>query len=49
MKKAYGKLALRFHPEKNDHSHASDMMLMRNEAEEELEEKLRYNGAIRKQ
>ena len=47
MKKAYFKLALRFHPDKKKHSQASDVMLMINAAKEELEDTLRYNDAMR--
>ena len=46
MKKAYRSLALRFHPDKNQHSHISDVMKMINEAKEELENTLRHNDAI---
>ena len=46
MKKAYFSLALRFHPDKNQHSQVYDVMKMINEAKEELEKKLRHNDAI---
>ena len=49
IKKAYRKLALRFHPDKNKHSQASDVMLMIKEAKEELEDTLCYNYAMREQ
>ena len=49
MKKAYHKLALQFHSEKNKPSHASAVMLMINEAKERLEDLLRYNDAMREQ
>ena len=47
MKRAYHKLALLFHPDKNKHSHASNVMLMINKAKEELEDILRYNDAMK--
>ena len=47
MKKAYRKLALQFHPDKNIHSQASDVMLMITGAKEELEDTLRYNDVVR--
>ena len=49
MKKVYRSLALRFHPDKNQHSQVSDVMKMINEAKEELENILRHNDAIREE
>ena len=48
MKKIYHKLSLKFHSDKNNHSQASAVMRMINEAKEELEDTLRYNYAKRK-
>ena len=48
-KKSYQKLALRSHTDKNKHPQASAVMRMLNEANEELEELLRYNDAMREQ
>ena len=47
MKKAYRKLSLRSHPDKNKHPRDSAMMRMINEAKEGLEDLLRYNDAMR--
>ena len=49
MKKSYRKLALWFHPDKNKHSQAPDVMLMINEAKEELEDTLRHIDEMREQ
>ena len=46
MEKSYCYLALRFHPDKNQHSKVSDVM---NEAEEELENTLRHNDTIKEE
>ena len=43
MKKAYRKLALRSHPDKNKHQQASDVMSNINKYKEGLEGLLRYN------
>ena len=48
-KKSYRSLALRFHPDKNQHSQVSDVMKMINEAKEELENILRHSDAIREE
>ena len=47
MKKAYRKLALQSHPDKNRHSQASDVMHMINDAKERLGDLLRHNDAMR--
>ena len=47
MKKAYYSLALRFQPDKNQHSQVSDAMKMINKAKEEWEDTLCHNDAIR--
>ena len=47
MKMTYQNLAHQFHPDKNQHSQASNLMIMINETEEELEDKLRYNDTMR--
>ena len=49
LKKPIRKLALRYHPDKNKHPQASDVMRIINEAKEELEDLLRYNDAMREQ
>ena len=49
MKKVYRSLALRFHPDKNQHSQVSDVMKMINEAKEELENTLHHNHAMREE
>ena len=49
MKKAYRKLAFRSHPDKNNHSQASSVIRMINEAKEGLEDLLHYNDAMRDQ
>ena len=49
MKKSYRSLALRFHPDKNQHSQVSDAMKMIKEAKEELENILRHNDEIREE
>ena len=49
MKKAYGNLERQFHPDKNKHSQASDVVLIINESKEELEDTLRNNSTIREQ
>ena len=49
MKKSYCNLSRRFHPNKNKHSQASGVILMINEAKEELEDILHHNDAIREQ
>ena len=49
MKKAYRTLALRFYPDRNQHSQVSNMMEMINEAKEELENTLRHNDAMREE
>ena len=46
MKKAYSKLALQSHPDKNKHLQASSVMRMINEAKGGLEDLLRYNIGI---
>ena len=48
-KKAYRSLALRFQPDKNQHSQVSDATKMINETKEELEKTLRHNDAIREE
>ena len=47
MGKAYLKLALTCHPDKNKHSQSYYVMLMINEANEGLEDTLRYNDERR--
>ena len=47
--KTYRKLDLLFHPDKNNHSQASSVILMINEAKEVLEDVLRYNDVMREQ
>ena len=47
IKKVYRSLACQFHLEKNQHSQFSDVMLMINEAKEELEDTFRNNYAMR--
>ena len=47
MKKAYHKLALQYHPEKNKHPQASTVMRMINKYKEGLEDLLRYNYAMK--
>ena len=47
MQKAYHKLALSSHHEKNNHLQDSAVMRMINEAKEVLEESLRYDDAMR--
>ena len=47
LKKAYRKLALRSHPEKNKHPQDSAVMRMINEAKEGLEDLLCYNDTMR--
>ena len=49
MKRAYSKLALRSHPERNKHPQASAAMRMINEAKEGLEDILCYNIEMREQ
>ena len=49
MKKAYRSLALRFHPEKNQHSQVSDVMKMIHNAKEDLENTLHHNDVIREE
>ena len=49
MKKAYFKLALQSHPDKNKHPQASDMMRMINQVKELLEDLLRYNDTVREE
>ena len=49
MEKAYRNLACNFHPDKNKHSQASDVMLIIKKAKEELENTFRYNDAMREQ
>ena len=49
MEKAYCSMALRFHPDKNNHSHVSEVMKTINEAREELEITLRHNNEIREE
>ena len=46
MKKYYCNLALRYHPDKNKHPQASNLMLVINEAKEGLEDTLSYNDAM---
>ena len=46
---AYRKVALQYHPDKNKHPQASDVMRMINETKEGLEYLLRYNDAMREQ
>ena len=47
MKKAYRKVALRSHPDKNNHPQASAELRMINEATEGLEDLLCHNDAMR--
>ena len=42
-------MALQSHPDKNKHPQASDVMCTINEAEEGLEDLLRYNDTMREQ
>ena len=49
IKKAYCKLALRSHHDKNKNPQASDVMRMINEAKEGLEYLLWYNDAMKEQ
>ena len=49
MKKSYRKLALQYHPDKNNHPQASSVMRTINKAKEVLEELFRYNDAMREQ
>ena len=49
MKKSYRSLALRFHPDKNQHSQVLDVIKMINEAKEDLENTLRHNDTIREE
>ena len=49
MKKAYRSLALRFHPDKNQHSQVSEVMKIINKDIDELENILRHNDAIREE
>ena len=49
MKKSYRKMALQSHPDKNKQPQDSDVMRMINEAEEGLEDLLRYNDTMREQ
>ena len=49
MKKYYCNLPRRFHPDKNKHSQASELMLLIKEDKEELEDTLRYNDAMMEQ
>ena len=46
LKKAYGKQALRSHPDKNKHPEASADFCMINEAKKGLEDVLRHNDAM---
>ena len=48
-KKSYRSLALRYHPDKNQHSQVSDVMRMINKAKEELENTLLHNDAMREE
>ena len=47
-KKAYCKLALQSHPDKNKHQQASDAFCMINESKKGLEDILRHNYAMRR-
>ena len=47
FKRAYRKLALQSHPDKNKHPQASSVMRTINKAKEVLEELFRYNDAMR--
>ena len=47
MKEAYRKMSLQYHPEKNNHPQASDVMRMIKKTKEVLEYLLRYNHAMR--
>ena len=49
VKKSYRSLALRFHPDKNEHSQVTEVMKMINEAKENLEKTLRHNYEIREE
>ena len=48
MKKAYCKLDLRSHPDKNNHPHASADFCMINKAKEVFEDALHYNDTMRR-
>ena len=49
MKKNYHSLALRFHPDTNNHSQVTEVVRLIIEAKENLESTLRHNEKIREE